>query len=400
MRRAPSSKIVPWLLLGVVALIAYGSLYPFNFKPDAVSGGVLEALGQLSWARAGRGDRISNVLLYLPLGFCLVLWLRTRLERIHALLLATALGALLSLSIEVAQVYVSARVPSLTDLALNALGSAIGAVGGLAWRLGAAWMHAPPHAERPTGDPGAVLLVGLWLLWRFAPFVPHFDLGKLKAALRPLFDPQIDAQLAFAFLACWTVVSQALAMLVSRVRLLEALLALIAIVLAGRLLVAEQAFVPSELVALVLLLPTLLLLDRLTPAPRKALLAAGILAVFLINRLAPFRFESVASEFDFWPFMVWFEAGIGPTLRTTDWALLCGEAFLFGAVLWTLRHCGMPTKLAAGTTLVLALATEVLQLWIAGHTGSLTDPALAVAVAAAFYYLDARTRRRGALIVR
>lgn len=400
MRRAPSSKIVPWLLLGVVALIAYGSLYPFNFKPDAVSGGLPEALRQLTWARAGRGDRISNVLLYLPLGFCLVLWLRAHVRRIYALLLATALGALLSLSIEIAQVYVSARVPSLTDLALNTLGSAIGAIGGLAWRLGAAWMHSPPHPEKPTGDPGALLLVALWLLWRFAPFVPHFDLGKLKAALRPLFDPQIDALLTFAFLVSWTVVSQALAMLVSRARLLEALLALIASVLAGRLLVAEQVFVPSELLALVLLLPTLVLLDWLSSAPRKTLLAAATLAVFLCNRLAPFRFESTASEFDFWPFMVWFEAGVGPTLRATDWPMLCGETFLFGAVLWALRHCGIPTKLAAGSMLSLAVVTEVLQIWIAGHTASLTDPALALAVALAFNYADGSTRRRSAFIAR
>ena len=43
------------------------------------------------------------------------------------MLLATLLGTLLSLSIEVAQVYVSARVPSLTDLTLNALGTLLGA---------------------------------------------------------------------------------------------------------------------------------------------------------------------------------------------------------------------------------------------------------------------------------
>ena len=59
-----SRSVIPWLLLVVLALIVYGSLYPFNFKPDAMQGGVLEALRQLSWVRAGRGDRISNVLLF------------------------------------------------------------------------------------------------------------------------------------------------------------------------------------------------------------------------------------------------------------------------------------------------------------------------------------------------
>ena len=57
MKPARSKTLIPWLLLIVVALIAYGSLYPFNFKPDAFEGGVLAALRELSWARAGRGDR-------------------------------------------------------------------------------------------------------------------------------------------------------------------------------------------------------------------------------------------------------------------------------------------------------------------------------------------------------
>ena len=42
--RMHSRSVIPWLLLVVLALIVYGSLYPFNFKPDAIEGGVLEAL--------------------------------------------------------------------------------------------------------------------------------------------------------------------------------------------------------------------------------------------------------------------------------------------------------------------------------------------------------------------
>lgn len=393
MPRTTGSKIIPWLLIGVIALIAYGSLYPFNFKPDAIRGGVLQALGQLSWARAGRGDRISNVLLYLPLGFCLFLFLNGRVRRMPALLLATLTGTAFSLAIEVAQVYVSARVPSLTDLSLNALGSAIGAMGGLAWRIGALWMRLPQRVERPARDSTASLLIALWVLWRFAPFIPHFDLGKLKAALRPLFSPQLDAVLIFAYLTCWIVVSQALASIVSRARLLEALLVLIAVVLVGRLLVAEQAFVPSELVALVLLLPVLVITDRLTPGPRKALLLASIVFVFVGFRLGPFNFVSTASPFDFWPFLAWFDAGFVTALRATDWSFLFGQLFVFGAVVWVFKHCGAPMSVAAGALLALALVTEILQLWLPAHTASLTDIVLAIAVAASFRYVDRRARR-------
>ena len=87
-----SRSVIPWLLLVVLALIVYGSLYPFDFRPD-IDGGILGALRQLSWQRAGRGDRISNVLLYLPLGFCLFLGLATRLRRRSAALFAMLVGA-------------------------------------------------------------------------------------------------------------------------------------------------------------------------------------------------------------------------------------------------------------------------------------------------------------------
>src|SRR5919106_1703346 len=143
-----SRSVILWLLLVVLALIVYGSLYPFNFKPDAVEGGVLEALRQLSWARAGRGDRISNVLLYLPLGFCLFLWLNSRLNRRSAAGVALLLGSLLSLVIEIAQVYVSIRVPSFTDLTLNALGTLMGAAMGFTWRVLNSLMHLPRRPEK------------------------------------------------------------------------------------------------------------------------------------------------------------------------------------------------------------------------------------------------------------
>jgi len=392
MPRASGSKIIPWLLLGVIALIAYGSLYPFNFKPDAIRGGVFEALRELSWARAGRGDRISNVLLYLPLGFCLYLWLNVRLRRLPSFIVAILLGATFSLAIEVAQVYISARVPSLTDISLNALGAALGATGGIAWRIATLWMHLPERVETPSRDSSAILLIALWLLWRFAPFVPHFDLGKLKAALRPLFDPQVNFALTFAYLTCWIVVSQALAAITSRARLLETLLVLIAVVLVGRLLVADQAFVPAELAALIVLLPLLVLTDRLAAGPRKALLLLSVTVVFLGYRLTPFEFGSPARAFDFWPFLAWFDAGITASLRAIDWSLVFGQVFLFGALLWVIKYCGTSMRFAAGAMLAVTLATEVAQLWLPGQTPSLTDLVLALLVAMAFSYVDTRAR--------
>lgn len=386
-------SLIPWLLLAVVALIVYGSLYPFNFKADAIDGGLFEALAKLSWARAGRSDRIANVLLYLPLGFCAFLWLTTRVKKPTALVLATLAGTLLSLIIEISQVYISARVPSLKDLALNALGSALGAMGGLIWRGVARLMHLPSREELPVRDPGAALVVGVWLIFRAAPFLPQWDLGKLKAALRPLVEPQWDAVTVVIYLVCWLVVNQALASLVRRSRRLEALLLIIAAVLAARLVVANQSFVADELLALLLLLPLLVVMHRLTPQVRSWLLIAGVTTVLIIESLAPFDFARERSSFDLWPFLVWFDGNAGSVLDAVDWTAMLGRLFLFTAMLWLLIERKMPVNAAIAVVAGCALALEIAQLWLPNQSGSITDPALAFGIGLLLRSLN-RGRRR------
>ncbi|HEY5806519.1 MAG TPA: VanZ family protein [Povalibacter sp.] len=390
---ARSRNFIAWLLLGVVALIAYGSLYPFNFKPDALQRGLLDALRELSWARAGRGDRVANVLLYLPLGFCLFLWLAPRVRRATSVVVATLLGSVLSLTIEVSQVYISSRVPSLTDLTLNVLGTLVGATGGVVWDRIGGLMHLPRRVEKTRRDPSAALLVTLWLLWRLAPFVPHFDLGKLKAALQPLIRPQIEFGATLIFLTYWLVIAQALSTLVSRARTLEALLLTMAAVLVGRLVVANQSFVPSELLALILLLPIVVLMYRLTAGPQRQLLLGAMLIVFFVERLAPFSFAGPPATFDLWPFLDWFDAGLAVSLPAYDWIGFFGTVFLFAALLWTLRYAGTSFRLAAGIVLALVAATEMLQLWLPQRQGSITEPVIALAVVLVFRYTQRRQRR-------
>ena len=379
--------LIPWLLLAVVALIVYGSLYPFDFRADAVKGGLLQAVRELSWARAGRGDRISNVLLYLPLGFCLFLWLEGRSARRVALVVTALLGSLLSLCIEIAQAYVSSRVPSLTDLTLNAIGTLGGAILGIAWGTLVGWMHLPARVEKPNRDPAAALLIGLWLAWRFAPFIPKLDLAKLKAALHPLFNPHFEISAVLVYLTFWLVVSQALAGLVSRAHSVEALLLLIASVLVGRLIVADQAFVPSELLALVLLLPMLVIMQKLIPDLKRAVLIVSMAVAFVFVRLEPFNFTATTGSFDFWPFLHWFTSDFPRTLLAIDWVGCWGSLFLSGALFWVIARGGTSFNFAAGVVLAAVMITEILRLWLPDRSASITDPALAVAVLYAFRYV-------------
>jgi len=393
MRRRPNTLILA-LLFCILALIVYGSLYPFNFDPKLIPDGVLGAFGELRWARAGRGDLILNVLLYLPLGFCLVLAIGARLNRVFAVVLATVLGAMLSLSIELAQSMLPSRVSSLLDLTLNSAGSLLGATCGLAWFGFNRLMRLPSRTEAMFRDPQAMIAMSLWFLWRLAPFVPELDLAKLKSSLRPLFSPHFHALMVCTYLICWLAVNQLIAALVSRARRLEALLATIAVVLVSRLLLARETFVPDELLALLLLLPMVLLTHRLTPQPRRAILTAGLFALLIVDSFAPFEFAPVSRSFDWWPFKVWWSQPFGEVLDAIDWARLFRRLFLFSVLMWALKEWGWTTRLAGLSVLVLSAAIAIARCWQPDQTASITEPLLVSALVLMFGWAERKAGGR------
>jgi len=388
MKPARTKSLVPWILVAVIALIAYGSLYPFNFKREAFDGGMLDALRQLSWVRAGRGDRVANVLLYVPLGFCLYLWLETGRRRWLTTLLVVACGASLSLLIEVAQVFVSSRVPSLMDLTLNSVGTLAGAVAGVGWRLLSRLMLMPTVGGN-RNDRIALAVILLWLGWRFAPFVPQVSLAKLKLALSPLFSPHFEYTATLGYLACWMVVGQALFTLVARPVGIEALLALIAGVLVGRLLLEGQVFVASELLALLLLLPALVILNRLAPALRRLLLLAALSGVFFAARLTPFEFTASAAAFDLWPFLGWIAEGMDvDTRRLLEFLFFCC------ALIWLVREAGASLDAAIAVVVACVCMVELVQVWQPRQTASITDPLLALGLGLLLRLVAPRGRKR------
>jgi len=375
----------------MVALIAYGSLYPFNLKSGDSELNWLQnfwqALTQLSWARAGHSDRIANVLLYVPLGFCLSLWFDGRMGHRAAVLCATLCGAALSWAIEVAQVYISLRVPSLWDVTLNTSGAFGGAIGGVAWRALSARL---PHSDYGTNrrDKAAFVVLVLWFASRWTPFIPHFNLAKFKAALQPLVDPQILFLGTLLYLVWWMVIAQTIFALTSAQRGVEMLLAVIAAVLVGRLFIADLSFVPSEMIALILLLPALVLIHRLWAPSRRVLLLMAFTAVFVYERLTPFATGS-AGHFDLWPFMTWYNAGM-----PVDSHHVLIQLFEFAALIWLLREAGFAIRNTVWLVPALVLTLEVLALWIPGRDGSIAAPLLALGIALLLRYFAGDSRSR------
>lgn len=174
-------KTAAWpLALMYVGLVVYASLYPFTHWRDP---------GLAPWAyllapfpRYWTGfDVAINVVGYIPLGGLLALsGLRTGRLR-HAVWVPTLCGFLLSLGMEALQTYLPGRVASKEDLALNVLGTFLGAaialllerMGGIdRWsRVRARWFVAESR--------GGIVLLATWPLALLFPAAVPFGLGQV-----------------------------------------------------------------------------------------------------------------------------------------------------------------------------------------------------------------------------
>ena len=359
----------PLLLAAVVALILYVSLYPFRFHAEAPA--ILETLRQLDWARAGRSDMFNNVLLYVPLGFCMALVVEPRFGRLWGIVLGAATGALLSLTVEVAQASITQRVPSLTDLSLNATGALLGAIGGSIWHALDARMT--PRSN-PIGRSGAVALtvLVLWLIARLWPLWPDASLRQIKRAVRPLFTPDVSWTELAAFFVGWLVVAQAVFHLARRQRSVDAFLLVIAVVLVGRTFTAGNTLVFAELAAIAILLPVLVLLSRVEDRGRSALLAAVLGTWLAAVALMPAMRGAPEVSLEM-PAIAEFLSRNPPPP-----AQLAGKGFSYVALAWLLTGTGLMPHVAAGVTVLLVLLLCLLQVGAVAPSYGWIDLVIAV----------------------
>ncbi len=241
--RAKLSRQYAIVTLAMALVIAYGSLYPFDFSLPLAGPGPVQAL-LATWARKpGRGDFLANVLLYAPLGFFAALTVTDRLRPTSRFLVPILLGAILSISMELVQYYDVGRDTSAPDVYANVLGSALGALPGMIF---GGFFHWPLMGEI-TANRIPVLLVLAWAAYRLYPFVPTIDLHKYWNALKPIIlTPNFSGYDLFRHTAIWltifTLVSKIAATL--RPSLLVPLFA--AIVLSSKILIVSTTLSVAE----------------------------------------------------------------------------------------------------------------------------------------------------------
>ena len=115
--------------LATALLIAYGHIYPFEFTFPAYTVDLIK-LYLFSLVYAGITDTVSNIFLFIPLGFIAARACRPPLKPVSYTIRITIACFVFSYLLQAAQLFVVARVPSLLDSVFNTVGCAVGAYAG------------------------------------------------------------------------------------------------------------------------------------------------------------------------------------------------------------------------------------------------------------------------------
>ena len=376
----------PWLLvlLALVAIV-YGSLYPFVFRvPTGDAGAVASFLA--TWRRPpqSRGDLLANILFYMPLGFTFERALREHFKRRHTLALAILAGAAISLSMELLQHFVAGRVSCMSDFYLNTIGTAVGAVAGIAVGEQLFAMKLVPR----DASPFAGLILAAWLGWQLFPYEPVIDLHKYWASVKPLvLTPSLSAYDVFRFAVMWGAVSYLVQFGVrARKPLLTVALAMAA-VFGAKMLIIDQIITLSEVVGATL--AYFYLVFVLNPHRRAGtrLLAALFLLAIVLERILPLQMAATARPFEWVPFFSFLHGSLAVNTQS-----FLQKVFLYGAGLYLLIDAGLGLVWASILEAPIVLGTSVFETVLVGRSAEITD-AMMVLLLAVGAHLVARIIR-------
>ncbi|MDH5691495.1 MAG: VanZ family protein [Gammaproteobacteria bacterium] len=171
--------------------LVYGTLFPIlNFAWQPENFKVL--FTNLNTVQITKPDLITNLIVYIPLGFLIASLLVKDRPFVIYTLLATCAGCVLSLSLELLQTQLPGRVPSLLDLLLNTVGAGLGgAIFSLMKHAGSGQIvlfnrilsitNKDLHAKL------AASCIGVWIASQTAPFAPSIDVGLLWSSVKPVW---------------------------------------------------------------------------------------------------------------------------------------------------------------------------------------------------------------------
>ncbi|MBL8319270.1 MAG: VanZ family protein [Burkholderiaceae bacterium] len=355
------------LLAVCLLLVLHGSLYPWRFDPS-----VRLAQGWTTmWAQAdvwtSLGDVAGNLVLFVPVGWlALRAWPRRQPVGPMSWLAIWLVGVAYAMALQVLQIWVPQRTPSVSDALWNAMGMALGQLA-----AGAATRLRPHAADRAVdGATPAGLMALLWLAIEWWPFVPTIDWQHMKNALKPLLlSPQWHA-LSFVAVALGVVVlAQIGRAWPHRALLLTGMVTAAAL---GKLFLRGQSIsLPHAMGWLAGLGLAGAVVWRVDGRRAAALVLCLAFGIFTFDELRPFAWTELPTRFSWIPFVSSLRGSM-----VANTLALCWQLFWLGAVMLAGRALGWRPGVLALALAGWAFVLEWQQAWLPGRVADITPAVL------------------------
>jgi VanZ family protein len=369
-------RAAAWLLTLTVIFIVYASLYPFEFDFSRAARAEAFWGRALAWRRPVRSDLVANLLFYLPFG-ALVTALAPR-----RVLFAVATGTALSVLVELAQFATRNRDPALSDVVINGMSAALGAAAVIGLR-GLGVQPALPELRGRRPDLMAVLLIGAWIVFHAAPFMPTIRFLRYFRMPELLLSQNLSLGAIALHFAGYVVLGAALRALLRPVSFWPVFAIAAAGSLLARIAFRGQHLALDECIALVIALPWVWHIAQQVDswAYRSAAIAVG--SALCVHAIAPLDFSAASAGVGWLP-------GTPVAHRTPG-----GEPgpietlYLYFGLTWLTFGAGARLSRALPLLLTAALLIEWVQAWQPGRRADLLGP---LAIVAAALLLRARSR--------
>jgi glycopeptide antibiotics resistance protein len=390
------------LWIAFTLFIVYGTTIPFHFTSDRAF--VLDKLSHVTinplispdtGRRVSITDTVQNVLLFLPFGVFGVLAIGDRVRwAVTRIAIVTGLAALLSVSIETLQLFITDRTTSVSDAVTNTVGAFGGAlVAHAAVHVGRRAIHrlrALGLSEVPSFYPMMIASIVLCLA-AWEPFDVTLDVGSLIGKVHALrahpwqFDILSDEGVEIVRYALFVLAGSSWLRQLGARR--AAGVAALAGIGAAFMLEASQWVIASRMPgledAMVHAGGAVVGAALFQWAPRGrppafwfAILAAATWIGAALQMLTPFTVAAVHHPFNWMPFYNYYERTSFETISHTIELML----FYIPLGFWlpmVFRTRWQVYAVAFGASLAIAFPLEYMQGWIVGRYPDVTDVAVA-----------------------
>lgn len=374
------------VLLLVVVFILYGSLFPFEYNERYYPGGPVIYLLHTWSDWDGRGDLLSNILLYLPFGFFATGALPSRIPGPVRALLATIAGTALSCGVEITQFHDAGRVTTMGDVYANAIGAALGAVAAAVIGASMRW----PFMRELGAHPTASLLLVMFFGYRLYPYVPMIDLHKYWHAVRPMLQaPSLPPGDLTRYTITWLFIAVIVHSLYGFRRFLLLFPLLCGAEFLGRIIIIDKSLTLADVAGAGTAYLLWALLLRWIPG-RFGIVALMFAGMVTVQRLQPFAFSAVPRGFGWVPFVSFMRGSMNVAMQS-----FCEKFYEYGGLIWLLGRAGVILPVGTLLTATLLLVTSIAECWLPGRSAEVTDAVMALAIGGAFALLRGAARGRG-----